>query len=101
MLEVIFERFLQVTSGDRRGVGLGLYIAKRIVQRHGGQIWAESQIGEGSTFFFTLPIYIRSEGSDLHQRFEPGTSGGMGFVGGGSGEGSGNGVGAGSGSGFG
>jgi signal transduction histidine kinase len=64
MLEVIFERFRQVTSGDRRGVGLGLYIAKCIVQRHGGQIWAESRIGEGSTFFFTLPVYIRSEDSD-------------------------------------
>ena len=53
-LETIFERFLQV-SHDRRGVGLGLYIAKCIVRGHGGRIWATSTLGEGSTFSFTLP----------------------------------------------
>lgn len=56
MLEAVFERFLQVTANDRRGVGLGLYISKCIVQGHGGRIWAESRLGEGSTFSFTLPI---------------------------------------------
>ncbi len=56
MLEAIFERFLQVAKHDRRGVGLGLYISRCIVSGHGGRIWAESRIGEGSTFFFTLPI---------------------------------------------
>lgn len=55
-LEAVFERFLQVTEDDRRGVGLGLYISKCIVQGHGGRIWAESAPGEGSTFYFTLPI---------------------------------------------
>jgi signal transduction histidine kinase len=65
MLEVIFGRFRQVTRGDRRGLGLGLYISKCIVQGHGGRIWAESRVGEGSTFFFTLPIYVPSEGSDV------------------------------------
>jgi signal transduction histidine kinase len=55
-LEAVFVRFLQLAKDDRRGVGLGLYISKRIVQAHGGRIWAESRIGEGSTFFFTLPI---------------------------------------------
>jgi signal transduction histidine kinase len=60
MLEAIFERFLQVTKNDRRGVGLGLYISKCIVLGHGGRIWAESRIGEGSTFFFTLPIRAAS-----------------------------------------
>ncbi len=54
-LEVIFERFQQVTKGDRRGVGLGLYISKSIVQGHGGKIWAESTLGGGSTISFTLP----------------------------------------------
>ena len=54
-LEAVFVRFLQVAN-DRRGVGLGLYISKAIVQGHGGRIWAESLIGEGSTFCFTLPI---------------------------------------------
>jgi signal transduction histidine kinase len=55
-LEAIFERFLQLAENDRRGVGLGLYISKCIVQGHGGRIWAESRLGEGSTFSFTLPI---------------------------------------------
>jgi signal transduction histidine kinase len=54
-LEVVFERFRQIETNDRRGVGLGLYISKCIVQGHGGRIWAESKIGEGSTFYFTLP----------------------------------------------
>jgi signal transduction histidine kinase len=55
-LEAVFVRFLQVAANDRRGVGLGLYISKAIVQGHGGRIWAESQVGQGSTFCFTLPI---------------------------------------------
>ncbi|MCA1559671.1 MAG: HAMP domain-containing histidine kinase [Actinobacteria bacterium] len=57
-LEAVFVRFLQLNKNDRRGVGLGLYIAKSIVQGHGGRIWAESRIGEGSTFYFTLPIPV-------------------------------------------
>jgi signal transduction histidine kinase len=57
-LEAVFERFLQVTKSDRRGVGLGLYISKAIVQGHGGRIWAESTIGDGSTFYFTLPVAV-------------------------------------------
>jgi signal transduction histidine kinase len=52
----IFERFAQVDRDDRRGVGLGLYISKCIVQGHAGRIWAESKVGEGSTFCFTVPI---------------------------------------------
>jgi signal transduction histidine kinase len=55
-LHEIFERFHQLDSHDRRGVGLGLYISKSIVQGHGGKIWVESELGEGSTFYFTLPI---------------------------------------------
>lgn len=54
-LETIFERFSQGGRLDRKGLGLGLYIAKRIVEAHGGRIWVDSQIGRGSTFFFTLP----------------------------------------------
>ena len=56
-LETVFERFRQATKNDRRGVGLGLYIAKCIVQGHGGRIWAESKLGAGSTFMFTLPAH--------------------------------------------
>ncbi|MFL5307051.1 MAG: sensor histidine kinase [Polyangia bacterium] len=55
-LDTVFERFRQVDRGDRRGVGLGLYISKCIVQGHGGRIWAESGPDQGSTFWFTLPI---------------------------------------------
>ena len=54
-LEVIFERFWQVGKNDRRGLGLGLYISKCLVAAHGGEIWAESELGVGSAFYFTLP----------------------------------------------
>lgn len=50
----IFERFAQASS-DRGGVGLGLYISRSIVEAHGGRLWVESQVGEGTTFTFTLP----------------------------------------------
>lgn len=55
-LEAIFERFRQVNRFDRRGHGLGLHISKCIVEAHGGRIWAESRLGTGSTFHFTLPL---------------------------------------------
>jgi len=55
MLEAVFERFWQVGRDDRRGVGLGLYISRCVVEAHGGKIWADSNLGEGSTFHFTVP----------------------------------------------
>ena len=54
-LELIFERFAQAGPSDRRGLGLGLYIARSIVEAHGGKIWAESEPREGSALHFTLP----------------------------------------------
>ncbi|QIR37381.1 PAS domain-containing protein [Tolypothrix sp. PCC 7910] len=58
MLETIFGRFQQVDASDSRqkgGTGLGLAICRGIVQQHGGTIWAESVLGEGSIFYFTIP----------------------------------------------
>lgn len=55
MLEAIFERFWQAARNDRRGVGLGLYISRCIVEAHGGRIRAESTPGAGSTFHVTIP----------------------------------------------
>jgi len=54
-LDVVFQRFLQLNSDDRRSLGLGLYISKGIVQGHGGRIWVESELGAGSKFCLTLP----------------------------------------------
>ncbi len=53
----LFERFYRAQdSMARGGAGLGLYISKQIIEAHGGRIWAESKVGEGSTFSFTLPL---------------------------------------------
>ncbi len=57
-LDIIFDQFQQIHGSDSReqgGAGLGLAICRNIVQQHGGNIWAESELGQGSTFYFTLP----------------------------------------------
>lgn len=64
-LEIIFGRFQQVDASDSRekgGTGLGLAICQSIIQQHGGEIWVESALGKGSTFFFTLPKQAEQQG---------------------------------------
>jgi signal transduction histidine kinase len=51
----LFDNFWQARKSDRRGVGLGLAIAKGLVEAHGGKIWVESSVDHGSTFSFSLP----------------------------------------------
>ena len=54
-LDRVFEGFCQLQESDARGLGLGLYISRAIIQAHGGRIWATSRCGAGSTFSFTVP----------------------------------------------
>ena len=81
-LKRIFEPFTQVDNSIRRrhgGSGLGLTISKRFIELHGGHMWVESQVGVGSTFYFSLPIVppanvlgIESTPQQIH-RHEVGT----------------------------
>jgi len=63
-LPKIFDRFFRVENGMTRiisGTGLGLALVKEVVSAHKGRVWVESTLGQGSTFFFTLPIAQTAE----------------------------------------
>jgi signal transduction histidine kinase len=58
-LQIIFERFRKVDNSKQqlyRGTGIGLFLSRQLVELFGGKIWAESEVGKGSTFYFTIPV---------------------------------------------
>ena len=59
----VFNRFFQAREGDLRGVGLGLTITKGIVEAHGGNVWLESALGKGTTFYFNVPWKMKGRAS--------------------------------------
>jgi signal transduction histidine kinase len=66
-LSRIFDRFYRVKPGSpEAGVGLGLAIARGIIQAHGGRVGAESQVGQGTTVWFTLPV-AEAPGKDTNR----------------------------------
>jgi light-regulated signal transduction histidine kinase (bacteriophytochrome) len=70
--ERIFGLFQRLYARDVDGTGMGLSIARRILERHGGRIWAESKEGVGSTFYFSLPLSLeKSRESDEARVAQP------------------------------
>lgn len=62
-IDKLFERFYRVESAEMKstsGFGIGLYLCAEIIQHHGGQIWVTSELGEGSTFYFSIPTHLEA-----------------------------------------
>jgi len=59
--QIIFDRYRRAKDDKTRGTGLGLAISKEFIEMQDGRIWVESQVGKGSTFYFSLPVYTQTE----------------------------------------
>ncbi len=73
---MIFDRFQQADASDSRlqgGTGMGLALCRGIVNQHGGRIWAQSNPGSGSTFYFTVEQYVPKADSEPEAGAEPAT----------------------------
>lgn len=74
ILDLIFEKYqrgARPTHTYRGGSGIGLHYCRLVIQAHGGTIWAESQVGHGSTFYFTLPVAVNGESAAHTQEVSP------------------------------
>lgn len=62
----LFDRYWRAEAGGKVGTGLGLFIAKGLVDAHGGRMWVERQPGRGATFYFTVPLAAAVEAHAVH-----------------------------------